>query len=64
MLIESFGGTKSLRKILGELKTKLKIFIETKNIFIPSLNNINIIPFEYKHTSLTIINVTYKLALT
>jgi hypothetical protein len=35
MLIENFGGTNNQRKILGRLKIKLKIFIETKNIFIP-----------------------------
>jgi hypothetical protein len=35
VLIKNFGGTKSLRNILGELKTKFKIFIGSKNIFIP-----------------------------
>jgi hypothetical protein len=41
MLIKKFGGTKSLRKFLGELKTKLEIFMEIRNIFIPKRNTAN-----------------------
>jgi hypothetical protein len=38
MLIKNFGGTKSLRTILGGLKPKLEIFMGTRNIFIPIKN--------------------------
>jgi hypothetical protein len=39
VLIENFGETKSARKFLGGLKTKLEIFIRNRNIFIPLNNN-------------------------
>ena len=40
MKIENFIGTKSWRKILEWLKQKVDIFIGTKNIFNPYINEL------------------------
>jgi hypothetical protein len=63
MLIDNFGGTNSLRKILGGLKTKLEIFIGTRNILIPFFNKlrtsryqgVNIHPTKFGHLNTLIV---------
>jgi len=40
-LMENFGGTKSLRNILGELKTDVDIFRGTIYLFNPKIINKN-----------------------